>query len=109
MGELDALGNVTLEAVNSLGEESLLLLSYASERVGGLFGTVGLQELVSVIKHTVARTYAKLNGNGEEIGASLLGNGITAGNTGEVDVAGLDEALFALNSTDDLFSEARNV
>lgn len=42
MGELDALGDVALEAVDGLGEESLLLISYAGERVGGLFGAVGL-------------------------------------------------------------------
>lgn len=51
-------------------------------------------------------TYAKLNGNGEEIGTSLLGDDITAGNTGEVDVAGLNEALFALDGANDLFGEA---
>ena len=51
-------------------------------------------------------TYAELYGNREEIGASLLGNGITAGDTGKVDVAGLDEASFALDGADNLFGEA---
>lgn len=36
------------------------------------------------------KTYAELDGDGKEVTASLLGNGLTTGDTGEVDVAGLD-------------------
>ena len=46
MGKLDALGDVALETFDGLGEEGLFLVSYASEGVGGLFGTVGLRSLV---------------------------------------------------------------
>lgn len=45
MGKLDALGDVALEAIDGLGEEGLFLVSYASEGVGGLFGTVGLRDV----------------------------------------------------------------
>jgi hypothetical protein len=54
----------------------------------------------------IGSTYAKLNGNREELGASGLSNGITTGNTGEVDEAGLDNALLALGGLDHLLGES---
>lgn len=42
MGKLDALGNVALEAFNSLCQKCLFLLGDALQRVVGLFDTVGL-------------------------------------------------------------------
>ena len=51
-------------------------------------------------------TYAKLDGNREELGAGGLGDSITALNTGKVDEAGLDNALLALGGLDDLLGEA---
>jgi hypothetical protein len=88
--EIDALLDVVLEALNGLLQELLLLVGDTLQGVEGLLGTVG----------------AKLNGNGEEVNASLLGNGIASGNARKVDVAGLDEALFALGSPQDLLGEA---
>jgi hypothetical protein len=51
-------------------------------------------------------TYAKLNGDGEEVDTSLLSNLLTAGNTGKVDVAGLDKALLALDGLENLLGES---
>jgi hypothetical protein len=51
-------------------------------------------------------THAELNGDGEEVGARDLGNGITASDTGEVDEAGLDNALLALGGLDHLLGES---
>ncbi len=51
-------------------------------------------------------TYAELNGDGEEVAAGSLGDGVTAGNTRQVDVAGLNETLLALDGSQDLLSEA---
>lgn len=50
--------------------------------------------------------YSKLNRDGEEVAASLLGNGITARNAGEVDVARLNEALLALDSPEELLGKS---
>ena len=52
-------------------------------------------------------TYAKLNGDGEEVDAGLLPDLLAARNAGEVDVAGLDEALDARGSLEDLLGEPR--
>lgn len=49
--------------------------------------------------------YSKLNGDREEVDAGLLGNLLAAGNTGEVDIAGLDEALGALHGLEKLLGE----
>jgi len=51
-------------------------------------------------------TYTKLDGYGEELSTGGLGNGISTLYTGEVDVAGLDDALLALGGLDDLLGEA---
>jgi hypothetical protein len=51
-------------------------------------------------------TYTKLNGDGEEVKTSGLGDGISTLNTREVDVAGLDNTLLALGGLDDLLGEA---
>ncbi len=53
-----------------------------------------------------ASTYAKLDGNGEEVDAGLLGDLSTAGDTGEVDIAGLDEALGTLDCLEQLLGES---
>jgi hypothetical protein len=90
MGKLDTLLDVALEALDSLGQETLLLLGNALQGVDGLLGTVG----------------AELNGDGEEIAASLLSNSLTTGNTGQVDVAGLYEALLASSGLENLLCEA---
>lgn len=51
-------------------------------------------------------SYAKLDGNGKEVAASGLGNGFTTGNTRQVNVAGLNETLLALDGSQDLLGEA---
>lgn len=45
-------------------------------------------------------TYAKLNGGGEELNASRLDDLLTTGDTGQVDIGGLDNALLALGGLD---------
>lgn len=54
---------------------------------------------------TALVTYAKLNGNGEEVDASLLGNLLTTRNAGKVDIAWLHEALDARGSLEKLLGE----
>ena len=93
LGELDALGDVALQAVVASLEQLLLVLVGAADDVNGLLGTAG----------------AKLDGHGEEIGAGSLSDGITTLDTREVDEAGLDEALLALGGPDDLVGESVEV
>lgn len=108
MGKVDTLLDVALEALDSLGQEALLLLGDALQGVDGLLGTVGLYLLSVTDKKGGGeqRTYAELDGDGEEVTASLLGDGLAARNTGQVDVAGLDEALLASGGLEDLLGEA---
>lgn len=51
------------------------------------------------------KTYAQLNGNREEVTASLLGDLFTAWHTRKVNIAGLDEALSTRNSLEQLLGE----
>jgi hypothetical protein len=53
--------------------------------------------------------YSKLDGDGEEVDASLLRNLLAAGDTGQVDVARLDQTLLALEGLEDLLSKARDI
>lgn len=62
---------------------------------------------MSALNWTKGTTYAKLNGDGEEVDAGLLPDLLAARNAGEVDVAGLDEALDARGSLEDLLGEPR--
>lgn len=93
LGELNALGDVALQAVVASLEQLLLVLVGAADNVNSLLGSAG----------------AKLDGNGEELGAGSLSNSITTLDTREVDEAGLDEALLALGGPDDLVGESRGV
>ena len=109
VGEGNALADVALKAFNCLLQESLLLSGNALQRVVGLLSTVGLRsEGVSKAERVKEEncTYAELDGNREEVDTSLLGNGLTSGDTGEVDVAGLNEALLTLDGAENLLSEA---
>lgn len=65
----------------------------AADDVDGLLSTAG----------------AELDGNGEELGAGRLSNGVTTLNTGEVDEAGLNKALLALGGPDDLVGESTDI
>lgn len=108
MHEADALCDVALETLNALLQESLLLLGDVFQGVGGLLGTVGLWDVSQLYTSWVAVcTYSKLDGDGEEVTASLFSNGLTSGNTGEVDIAGLYETSLALDGAKDLLSESR--
>jgi hypothetical protein len=88
--ELDTLGDVALEALVASLEELLLVL------VGRANGVVGL----------LCALRAELDGNGEVVEASLLGDGITTGDTREVDESGLNNAGLALVSLEELLGEA---
>jgi hypothetical protein len=88
--KLDALGDVTLEAIVACLEELLLVVICAADNVDGLLGAVG----------------AKLDRHGEEVGAGGLCDGVAAGDTWQVDEAGLDDALLALGGLDDLLGES---
>jgi hypothetical protein len=54
-------------------------------------------------------TYSELNGNREEVDADRLCDLLAARNTGQVDVAGLDEALLALDSLQDLLCKSTRI
>ena len=88
--EFDALADVALQAIVAGLEKLLLLVIGAADNVDGLLGTVD----------------TKLDRHGEELKTSGLGDGISALNTREVDVAGLYDALLALGGLDDLLGEA---
>jgi len=78
----------------------------------GLLGTVGLLDLSApncTLVYRVGNTHAKLNGDREEVNADLLLDLLTAGNTGEINVAWLDEALGTLDGLEELLSESREV
>lgn len=62
---------------------------------------------MSTVQTTI--TYTKLDGNGEEVSAGGLGNGITTLDTREVDEAGLDDTLLALGGPDHLLGKSKAV
>jgi hypothetical protein len=88
--ELDTLGDVALEVFVASLQEALLELIGRTNDVVGLLGTLGTE----------------LDRNGEVVKTSLLGDGITTGNTVEVDESGLNDASLALLSLEELLSEA---
>jgi len=51
-------------------------------------------------------TYSKLNGHGEKVTASLLGDSLAAWNAWQVHKAGFYEAFLAFNGPDDLLRKA---
>ena len=109
--ELDALADVAIQAVVAGLEKLLLCIVGAADNVNGLLGTTGLSEESAMLRTQAgigefASTYTKLNGNREEVKTGGLGNGISALDTREVDVAGLDNTLLALGGLDDLLGEA---
>lgn len=93
LGELNALGDVALEAIVAGLEKLLLVVIGTADDIDSLLGTTG----------------AKLDGDGEELSASGLSNGVTALDTGKVDKTGLDETLLALGGPDNLVGESADV
>jgi hypothetical protein len=93
LGKLNSLRDVALETIVASLEKLLLCLVGAADDIDGLLSTAG----------------AELDGDGEELSASSLSNGIASLNTGQVDEAGLDETLLALGGADDLVGESTNV
>jgi hypothetical protein len=91
--KVDTLGDVGLETIIAGLKQLLLVLVRAADNVNGLLGTAG----------------AKLDGHREEVRAGGLGDSVTALDTGEVDEAGLDDALLALGGLDDLLGESTSV
>jgi hypothetical protein len=51
-------------------------------------------------------TYAKLNRNRKKVNTSGLSNSLTTGDTGEIDEAGLDDALLTLGGPQELLGES---
>lgn len=112
MSEVDALLDVALQALNRGLEQSLLLVGNVAQDVDGLLGAVGLETCQHTSETTTHQadgtaTYAKLDGDREEVDARLLLDLLAAGNAREVDVAGLNEALGALGGLEELLSEPK--
>jgi hypothetical protein len=106
VGKVDALLDVALQARNRRVEQLLLLLGDVAEDVDGLLGAVGLEVCQSVSNGSGGgNTYAKLDGDREEVNANLGLDLLAAGDAGEVDVAGLNEALGALEGLEELLGE----
>lgn len=69
-------------------------------------GCLNVSACPLVLRMVERVTYAKLDGNGEEVTASLLGNSIAAWNTWEVDEGWGNDALFAAKTLEDGLCEA---
>jgi hypothetical protein len=109
LDEFDTLGDVALKDIVASREKLLLVFVGAADDIDGLFSTAGLWLCQCMIKTSRKESsYAKLDGNGEEVGSSDLCNGIAARHTGKIDKAGLDDALLALEGLDDLLRKAVN-
>lgn len=101
----NALLDVALEALDGGLEERLLLVSNAVKNIDGLLSTVGLCVVSMSTETSDGLAYSELNGDGEEVDASGFLDLLAAGNTGEVDVAGLNKALGALGSFEELLGK----
>ena len=108
VGEGDALFDVAAQALDGSLEQGLFLVGEVDEGVDGPLDAVGLrtcQHDGTVLTEGI--THAKLNGDGEEVDTGLLADLLAARNAGEVDVAGLDEALDARGGLEDLLGEPK--
>ena len=81
MHEVNTLRNVALKAVDAGIQQRLFFVRDVAEDVDRILDAVGTE----------------LNWDGEEVGASLLSNCGTAGDTREVNETRLDKALLALD------------
>jgi hypothetical protein len=105
LNKVNTLLDVALKVLVAGLKELLLLVVCLADNINGLLGTVGLFKVSDSSKNVQSFTYAELNRDGEEIDASGLLNSITTLNTGQVDEAGLDDALLALGSLQKLLGE----
>ena len=106
MGEGDTLLDVALQTGDGLLQQTLLLGIEVTKDINGLLDTVGLRGLLA--KGPMSRmcvTYAELNGDREEVNADLLGDLLSTGNTGEIYIARLDEALGTSGGLEHLLGE----
>lgn len=127
VGERHAFLDVVLQPGDGLLQQLLLLVGDVGENIDGFLGTVGLTHVRVRGLHNEGHagkegkggqergteskrgTYAKLDGNREEVDADLLRNRLATRDAGEVDVAGLNEALGALDGLQDLLGKAVSV
>jgi len=82
--------NILLQPIIALLQQLLLIRIRASHNV----------------VHARDTLLAQLNRDGEEIAAGLFGNGVAAGNAGQVDEGGFGDGGGALGGFDDFFGEA---
>lgn len=90
LDELDTLADVTTKALVALGQELLLVVVGGGNDVDGLLGTLG----------------AELDGDGEEVTASLLLDSVTAVDAGKVDECRLANGRLALDGLEHVLGEA---
>jgi len=90
LDELNTLADVASQTLVALCQKLLLVVVGRRNDIDGLLGTLG----------------AELDGDGEEVAAGLLLDGITALNTGEVDECGLGDAALALDGLEEVLGEA---
>jgi hypothetical protein len=107
VGKIDALGDVVLKTLVGSLEELLLGIVCLAHHIDGLLNAVGLLRVsVAVFRHQ-GRTYAELDGDGEELNADSLRNLFATRHAREVDVAGLDNTRLALCGLENSLREAR--
>lgn len=107
LDEVNALINVRLEALDGNCEQFLLFVRDVFEDIDGFGSTVSLYlELANDRQFILGETNRKLDGNGEEVHAGGLGDGVTAWNTGQVDKGRLCFALGTLEGLDHVLGES---
>jgi len=109
VSERNTLLDVALQALDSGLQECLLLVGDIGEDIDGLLGTVGLIVVSSLhkLKAVGEAAYSELDGNREKVHASNLSDLLAAGNTGEVNVGGLNKTLGSLGSLEELLGKSR--
>lgn len=114
--ELNTLLDVALESVDGCLQKRLLLAGQLAEHVMCLLSSVGLNigkycARVSFLSRIIGfvktrETYTELDGNREKVATGLLGNCLATGDTGEIDIAGLNETLGTLDGLEQLLGKS---